>query len=92
MLAQDNLYFLNRGRPYNNHALKHNKSGVYAHIFIPPQDIVIMLVKSKPHPVKHIPFSPTGNYVNPCKGLSTVCAIQSYQWGLLIRKCKVGHL
>lgn len=40
---------------------------------------------SQTHPI-------LSNYVNPCKGPSTVCAIQSYQCGLLIRKCKVGHL
>lgn len=104
MLAKENLYFVNvlqwflfhhTGRPHSNPAL-HTKRAVCVcvctDIFISPQDIVVMLVKSKPRPVKHILFSLIGNYVNPCKGLSTVCAIQSYQWGLLIRKCKVGHL
>lgn len=70
----------------------HKESGVHTNIFIPPQDTVVMLVKSKPRPGKHILFSLTRNYVNSCKGPSTVCAIQSYRWGLLIRKCKVGHL
>lgn len=33
-----------------------------------------MLVKSKPRPVKHIPVSLMGNYVNPCKGpLDSLC-------------------
>lgn len=69
-----------------------HSSSVRSHIFIPPQDIVIIVVKAKPRPVKHIPFFPIESYVNPCKSPSTVCAIQSYQCGLLIRKCKVGHL
>lgn len=86
------ILFHHRAGPQTNPALSHKESGKCTHNFIPPKDIVVMLVKAKPHPVKHIPFSVIENYVNPCKGLSTVCAIQSYQCGLLIRKCKVGHL
>lgn len=84
--------FHHMGRPHSNPALTHKESGVCAYIFIQPQDIVVMLVKSKPRPVKYNPFSLIENCENPCKGLPTVCATQSHQWEQLIRKCKVGHL
>lgn len=50
-----------------------HKECVCADISISPQDIVVMLVKCTPRPVKPIPFSLIWHYVNPCKGLCSLC-------------------
>lgn len=75
---KENLYFQEHprlvqhtGKPHSRPTL-HTKS-VCTDIFISPQDIVVMLVKCKPRPVQHMPFSLIWHYVNPCKGLCSLC-------------------
>lgn len=92
MLDEENLHSLNilqcflyqhTVRPHSNPALTHTERCVCAHIFMPPKDIVVMLVKSKPCPVKTHPFRSNRELCKPMqRPLYSLCYSKLSMWAV----------
>lgn len=80
-----------QGRPHSNPAPTNKYSGVRTHFHTTSGHCCNASQMQEPCLVTQ-PLLSNGELCDHMQTASSVSAIQSYQCGLLIRKCKVGHL